>query len=419
MKRNITLILLIMLVPFLCITASATDDLVDDPVRVLEGRRAAPWQRIECRVDRNAHFQQEKFLSTTSHKRDPGEPDHHIAGAFGTPEPHSKKFLLHYGPGWSDAERSTPILLVHGAGSNATASFGKEYLNGNKGLLFHLAEAGHPVFGITFPNPQGNLYYQTEHLANAISIIKRKTGAEEVDVLGHSSGGLSIRMYLTGMKKSWGTSYRRDIRRVIFAGTPHLGIDFVFRHPLAFVQFREEGVPSPWDWWIQEGDLTDKNVFSGAFPLQLQMLNDLDALDLYPLKSVEPDWYTTYYGGQGFVSRSRGIFQGMKAGGNHMDKLMKQEFSGDARVYVLAGTDPFMKYRDEDGEIQKQRGEYQGTSDGIVFLKSARAVEHLRKLGANIAGGKTMDINHVELIFGDQAIRWITNTFSDTHTTNE
>ncbi len=44
-------------------------------------------------------------------------------------------------------------------------------------------------------------------------------------------------------------------------------------------------------------------------------------MDKYPLGMFEPDWYTTYEGGHGFVSHSKGIDHYIEEGGNLIERL--------------------------------------------------------------------------------------------------
>jgi hypothetical protein len=194
------------------------------------------------------------------------------------------------------------------------------------------------------------------------------------------------------------------VRKVIFVATPHKGIDFIFRHPIAFIRFWAFGMPCPWDWYSQM-NISATNLFCGAYPMQLQLLNDLSGD--YRLKPGEIDWFTTYHGGKGHVSKSRGIREAMRMGGNLIAKVRSADFSKDIDVYLVAGTKKALKYHDLQGKTQEEDGEYHGESDGILFLKSAIDIENLKKCKANVIGHKVFPMNHVELLFYNESVNWI------------
>jgi len=78
----------------------------------------------------------------------------------------------------------------------------------------------------TFPYEwrQSNVITAFE-LRNKINEIQAQTGAEKVDIIAHSMGGLVVRHYVTG------DFYGNDIDQIIFLGTPHRG------SPKAYLQW--------------------------------------------------------------------------------------------------------------------------------------------------------------------------------------
>ena len=386
------------------VTLQGTSQLGSKPVRTIHAPQCYPWERIECWEDKSPYFHREKFLSTTAHLKK-SLFGRGIYEAFQTTTPHSRFFLLHYAKGWQKTKYPYPVLLVHGASSDATRSYAGYYFDGSPGLMFRLRRAGFAVFAITFPNPQGNLFFQREHIANALKIIRKRTKAKKVYIICHSAGGIATRMYLVNMKKRWGTPYQKDVAKVIFVGTPHKGIDFIFRHPIAFIRFHAYGMPCPWDWYAPMGDMRKRNLFCGAYTMQLQLLYDLT--NEYPLRAGEPDWRTTYYGGRGHLSVSRGIKEAIRLGDFHMMRLRRKRFPRDLKVYLVAGTKQRLKYHNLQGKVEEEVGEYHGRSDGIVFLKSALDLPGLRKVGAQIADYKVLPMNHVELLYLEESCRWM------------
>jgi len=285
----------------------------------------------------------------------------HVATCFGTSTPESGSFLLHVGTSIALA-RGTPILFVPGAGDNASRGFIT--------MATHMDIEGRPTFALTFPTPHGDVYQHAELLADAIAVVKARTGAEQVDLVAHSKGGIATAVYLSnladtawdgGAYESVGTRYRRDVRKVVLIATPLGGIDTSFRWPagnLVALDGDEAFSPSSWNtWypyttanpWVTE-DLTDQDLmpdgadyFPGHRQIQARQAyplpGELPALGLYAL---QPDWYTTYEGGFGFQSNSDGIDAVVEAGGNLLDRLAAAGVDADVRLYLLAGQNPLM-----------------------------------------------------------------------------
>ena len=136
---------------------------------------------------------------------------------FGSATPDAKYYLLHYAAGWDSNRNAVPLLLLHGAGLDAT-SFCDVFALGYTGLQQQLLELGYRVFALSFSHPHGDNYYQALQLADAISRVRELTGAPQVDVLAHSKGGLAAWIYLAGLA---GIPYNGEVRRYIMLGTPN------------------------------------------------------------------------------------------------------------------------------------------------------------------------------------------------------
>lgn len=123
---------------------------------------------------------------------------------------------------------SRPVVLVHGFGSSAIAW--EDYL-GPSGYLALMGLRGYAVgdgqvTGTMYTgrllNPPlktntiaGNAAALGEYIAN----IKAKTGAEQVDLIAHSMGGLISRYYIDRLME------QRDVAQLIMLGTPNGGSD--------------------------------------------------------------------------------------------------------------------------------------------------------------------------------------------------
>lgn len=379
-----------------------------------------------------------------------------IATSFGTPTPYSSTFLLHVGLHEPTAE-GTPILLVPGAGDNGSRGFVT--------LATRLDRGNRPVFALTFAHPHGDVFQQAEVVADAIAVIKARTGAAAVDLVGHSKGGIAAAIYTSNLPGTdWGdpdyaavgTTYRGDVRRMVLIASPLGGVDTSYRWPglnLYALDPEQALSPTSWDRYYPSGtalplvfeDLTDQDLMADGrdlFPGQRQLLArqapSLPAqqpwLDLYAL---QPDWYTTYEGGTGFLSRSDGIDAAIAQGGDLIGRLHRAGVDPGVEVFLLAGTNPLMPNGDSalaDQFLQLGRvidwpglisaidrngvplaadpdelsglesgwlvlGEVTGRSDGLVFASSALDAGAVDARGAVVVESKAVDLSHLDLLY--------------------
>jgi pimeloyl-ACP methyl ester carboxylesterase len=112
-------------------------------------------------------------------------------------------------PTTADAARP-PVLLIHGY----LATRGSLHL-----LERHLADRGHIVisYPLGFPVNLGDIRDSAGLIARKVESIVAQTGVTEIDVVGHSLGGLVGLYYL---KRLGG---RHRVRRLIMLGTPAQG----------------------------------------------------------------------------------------------------------------------------------------------------------------------------------------------------
>ncbi len=128
-----------------------------------------------------------------------------------------------------------PVVLVYGFISNYQAW--SNYL-GPQGYLAGIGVPGYAVGDgqvpgvlntgdITAPTRRTNTIAQNAAvLQEYISGVKRQTGAEMVDLLGHSMGGMISRYYIDRLMGENNLSASgRDVAQLIMLGTPHLGSD--------------------------------------------------------------------------------------------------------------------------------------------------------------------------------------------------
>ncbi len=389
-----------------------------------------------------------------------------ISDCFGTATPSSDAVLMHIGPNYSYAS-GTPILFVPGAGDNASRGFVT--------MAYRMNNNFRPVFALTFAHPHGDVFRHAEQVANAISRIKSLTGAPQVDVVSHSKGGIAAAVYLSNLEgtnwdrtdyESVGTRYRGDVRKAVFIAVPLGGVDTMYRWSSGnYMGLDADTAISPTSWgtyypyttavlWdsVDLGQQDHLPANGDLFPGQRQLLRRWD--DVYPLPgespqlgsySLQQDWYTTYYGGYGYVSHSDGIDAAIAAGDNVLDNLVAAGVHPDIELYVLAGTNPLMPNGADDylagsfdaawadvltdsveawgdltGSIVGESwaefgisedevaglaqgklvlGEVTGPSDGLVFVDSALYTDALTARGAVVVEATTRNLSHLDLLY--------------------
>lgn len=115
-------------------------------------------------------------------------------------------------PGWLDTGRDLAALRIRliGAGWSAES-----------------------VETLTFVEPTGSNRDHAHELAAAVDSLRSRTGAERVDIVAHSMGGLATRWYLRTYESA-------PVRRVVFMASPHRG---TLSAHLAWGGGREEMMP--------------------------------------------------------------------------------------------------------------------------------------------------------------------------------
>lgn len=353
------------------------------------------WVRVERWRDSNSGFSQEAFPSDGRGDQTGQRKDFFSGDA----TPHSSRFLLYYAPGWDTNPEFTPVLLVHGAIQNADLAWANPNELGphgcgrlfcpNTGLMQSLSSDGYKVFAISMAHANGDGFMWSEQIANAIKVIKARTGESEVDIISWSKGAQNARMYVSSLRESWGTAYRGDVRRLIMMGGPNNGFDWGFRHGwwhTLGVYPQCGGVlngPAPHDWIVCFGAWWNGPQWSydsAFFPGSAQMLKRWD--NVYSLPTTDQDWWTTYHGGWGFYTHSKGIDAFL--GESLVDDIRAAGVPVDVRVHNLCGS---------SADLSLLHNEHTGPSDGIVFIASCSDTHGV----ANDGGGAIIPNNHLEL----------------------
>src|SRR5918994_3380745 len=118
-----------------------------------------------------------------------------------------------------------PVLLIHG--------YMEDAIVWNKWIDL-LKKDGISAYPITFKQSDDKCGSAADHakeLSNIIGQIKKETGQNKVNIVGHSKGGLDARVYLA--------NNTQDVANLIMIGTPNAG------SPLA--QTSEIGAPAVYD----------------------------------------------------------------------------------------------------------------------------------------------------------------------------
>jgi triacylglycerol esterase/lipase EstA (alpha/beta hydrolase family) len=110
-----------------------------------------------------------------------------------------------------DAAPRVPVLLVPGWLDDA------EELAPVRARLLEDGWPAELVSGVTFTDPVGSNAVNAFQVARAVDALRTRTGADRIDVVAHSMGGLAVREYL----RAWGDG--AGVRRAVYLGTPHRG----------------------------------------------------------------------------------------------------------------------------------------------------------------------------------------------------
>jgi hypothetical protein len=359
------------------------------------------WSKVERYLDTTPGYTQESYPPDGR-----GDQDGQRLTFFGgVKRPFSGRFLMYYAPGWSTGAKTTPVLLVHGANDNPDRAWANPGESGGfgcgttscpgTGLMQYLSSRGYRVFAIGFAHKEGDNLMQAQQVGDAIAVIKAQLGVSSVDLVGWSKGEMSARMYASSVKPSWGRSYAGDVRKLITLGGPNAGYDYPFAHGWAhdFSIWPECGgsvnSPAPHAYLTCYGAYAYHPEFSfvptggyDCYPGQRQMLARFDGT--YGIDQTEQDWYTTYYGGQGFYTSGPGIQAAIDAG-SLIGRIQQAGVPASVRTYLLAGGTP---------NVFGIYNENRGPSDGVVFESSA-----LSTTGVGTVAGTALvtGANHLEL----------------------
>jgi len=263
------------------------------------------------------------------------------------------------------------------------------------------------VFAISYPHGAGDNHYWAEQVHDAIEIIKTKTGAAQVDVVSWSKGTVASRMFASGVRQGWGTAYSGSIRRLIMVGGLNNGWDWTFRHGVypSWATYSECGGSliggSPHTFLncfglvFSHPEFTAYDTASGDFfPGLRQMLKRWDSV--YALPIFDLDYWSTYYGGWGLYSYSKGIDYAINQG-SLIDTIRAAGTPASLPIYLLCGG---------AADIPLWHNEHTGPSDGTVLVDSCSDTVGFGTVSDNILLG---GINHIKLVWDSLPMSQIEN----------
>ncbi len=125
---------------------------------------------------------------------------------------------------------SSPVLLVHGLGEDASMWKKWEELLTNDGIQYHT---------VTFQESDdrcGTALAHALELGKRIDEISRSNPSGQVNIVGHSKGGIDARVYLANGTQS--------VANLIMIGTPNNGTPMAERTSLC--------APAVWDVYLKQ-----------------------------------------------------------------------------------------------------------------------------------------------------------------------
>lgn len=354
------------------------------------------WDSVEHWNDTDPSWPTDHYLSD-GRQNQTGE----AATLFGSAQPPGSQFLLYRAPGWQ-SNAGKAVLLVMGANDDVDREYSDPAAGGagtcgvlscpSTGLMQYLTGAGYRVFAVDFADTQGDNYEWAQTISDALSRVRTETGQSTVDLVAWSKGAFAARMYAAGVAPSWGRGYQGDVSKLVLIGNPNGGLDYTFAHgtegnPLIYPQCGGTlNGPSPSQSYMCYGIIYPQpnlSIDSAYFTGQRQMLARWDGT--YGVDETQDDWYTTYYGGTGYVSTSKGIAESI-GNGSLVAKIQSTPVPASVPTYLLCGGSPtLIGFYDEN----------RGPSDGVVFDKSCQATTGI----ANVAGS-TMVTGDNHLMLG-------------------
>lgn len=341
------------------------------------------WQKAELWKDSDPSWPAEQYLAD-GREDQTGQAE----TLFGSAEPPGSEFLLYQAPG-ALTNSGPAVLLVMGANDSVDREYADPALGGagscgvlscpSTGLMQYLSGRGYRVFAVDFANTQGDNYEWAQSISDALQVMASETGTASANLLAWSKGAFAARMYVSSVAPSWGRPYQGNVSKLILLGNPDGGLDYTFAHgtegnPEIYPQCGGSlNGPSPSQSYVCFGILYSEpnlSIDSGYYTGQRQMLARWDGT--YGVDETQDDWYTTYYGGTGFVSTSNGIHYAISHG-SLVSTIQQAGVPASVPTYLLCGGSP---------TIPGFYNETRGPSDGVVFISSCEDTTGIASVAA-------------------------------------
>lgn len=132
-------------------------------------------------------------------------------------------------PAWLKPPKPLPVVLIHGwtvAGDDTLETSEFHF------LASYADRDGIPMYYVRGVSPKNTLYQNAQVIRDEIARVKKETGAQQVNIIGFSMGGMNTRAYLET------SLYANDVNRAIILGTPEAGVE-VWK-PMLFQQILQK-----------------------------------------------------------------------------------------------------------------------------------------------------------------------------------
>ena len=137
-------------------------------------------------------------------------------------------FMVHQGNA-PNPPQPLPVVLIHGwtvAGDDTLATSEFRFLKN------YADRDGIPMYYARGVSPKNTLFQNAALIRDEIARVKKETGADKVNLIGFSMGGMNTRAYLES------SLYANDVNRAIILGTPQAGVEIW--KPILFQQILQK-----------------------------------------------------------------------------------------------------------------------------------------------------------------------------------
>lgn len=121
--------------------------------------------------------------------------------------------------------KNSPVLLIHGLGSDSKSWAKMPELLANRGYKVYVLDYNSYTWMENADDPQKLLGDLCAVLQKKLEEIVFETNKNKVNVIAHSYGGIIVRAYIAGYGVTVGPQYGfyNDIGKVVYLATPHFG----------------------------------------------------------------------------------------------------------------------------------------------------------------------------------------------------